>query len=180
MAVRERGRSNLLLLSGLMMGLALVAITIAYGWGLKQIGRVQKEDICIQRASLIADALERYALDHDGLLPSGWEELTRGSYLPVQGDFYRCPLDEGEYIGPPSFGNTSYEVRWGLDLVELDQDVQREWLTAYQENQFAKLLVYHKAPPWLVQGHRHSRRFRQLSVDICNKVAEQLGSPRSR
>ncbi len=179
MAVREWGRSNLLVVTGLMMGLALVAITIAYGWVLRQSELVQKEDICVQRAAVIAGALKRYALDHDGLVPSGWEELIEGDYLPAQGEFYRCSLDEGEYIGPPSFRNTSYEVRWGFDLLELDENVQREWLTDYQESQFAKLLIYHKTPASLAQGQGHSRHFRQLSVDIYNKVTEQLGSARA-
>lgn len=177
-AVRESGRSNLLVVSGLMMLLALVAITVAYGLALKQYELVERESTCLQHASRIAGALERYALEHNGMFPRGWNELIGEGYLPRTGDFYRCPLDRNKYTGEPSHSSTTYEVRWGLNLLQLDRNIQRKWLSGFEEKHFTDLLIYHKGVQSLARGHRHPSGFRQLSANIYNRVMEQFSSTR--
>ncbi len=173
---RAQPRSNLLTVSVLILSLALMSVMLAYAWALKQQALVRGQKTCVRRARFIARALERYALDHEGVLPFGWEGLTGGGYLRRTGEFYRCPLDKQRYQGEPSFDSTSYEVRWGTNLLELDEGVERSWQEGFDLTHYRQLLIYHNHPDLLATGHGHPRGFRELSVELRRTVRRRLGT----
>jgi len=101
----------------------LLCVVRFYYWPI--IRRETDREICFGILKRITFALGEYCAEAGGVMPSSWEDLVAGGYLPPTSEvLYLCPADQERLrrgVGSPH--NTSFELMWGVDVKTYEGDV---------------------------------------------------------